>query len=122
MTKPEFLEGAIQAYRHVLNHPIYAPKSLASLPPRLMEIARVYERYGAFEGALSILSLVIENFNLHPTLNDALLRSVIIMKHLATFPGAPKEDLLFRCEEFLKKLLGKDKSGKSFLFFVELIE
>ena len=87
-----------------------SPEALVTLPNTLMEVAKVYESYGAFEGALVLLSMILENFPTYPDLFDTLFRSVVIMRHLATFPGAPSDDLLQRCEEFLTKLMEKESS------------
>lgn len=67
------------------------------VPSMLLELANLYERFGAFEGALELLGKVTEFFPHFDKYGHVLHRAAVVMAHLATLPGAPTPQLMARC-------------------------
>jgi hypothetical protein len=66
-------------------------EAMATLPSALMELANVYERYGAFEGALTVMGKVTEFFAGYGKYYEVLHRCVVVMTHLSYIPGSDRE-------------------------------
>jgi len=70
------------------------------VPSMLMELACLYERFGAFEGALELMGKVTEFFPDFGKYGEVLHRAAVVMAHLSTLPNAPIPELMDRYEEF----------------------
>lgn len=78
---------------------------IAEVPTVLEEMARLYESFGAFEGALELYGRVVEYFPSYSNYDNVLYRSAKVMKHMSTLPGADAAALSVRCKEFLEFVL-----------------
>ena len=66
------------------------------VPSMLMELACLYERFGAFEGALELMGKVTEFFPDFGKYGEVLHRAAVVMAHLSTLPNAPLPELMDR--------------------------
>jgi len=103
------MEKAVAAYQNVLNLRASSQTRVADfliiVPGSLFEIAKVYESFGAFEGALRVLAMLVEYFPDYAQLDEVLFRSVVIMKYISRLPGSRREEIVSKCQEFLDKLM-----------------
>lgn len=51
---------------------------------RMMELAGVYESFGAFEGALSIYQRIASSMPLSKGFEDVLFRCAVVMRYMAS--------------------------------------
>lgn len=108
------LRAALQSYRMCFNSIPVGNAAVRVAPKLFLELAALYENFGAFAGALYFLNIVIEFFRRTPWFEDAAFRCALILKHVSTLPGAKleRERLLSSCIELLETLRQKDELGE----------
>ena len=79
--------------------------SLPQFPQAIFELARVYEVYGSFEGALELYGHVLELFPKYIKYQRVLFRCCIVMLHMSNLDNAPTTDLLTKCVEMIRYIL-----------------
>jgi tetratricopeptide (TPR) repeat protein len=87
-------------------------EAFITLPHALMELASLYERYGAFEGALDIMGRVTEFFPGYGKYEEVMHRCVVVMHHLGNLPGSMTQTLMQRSVEFLDALMEERSGGR----------
>ena len=109
--KHESLEKAQKRLYKALKLMPVGIESYVTLPHALMELADLYERYGAFEGALDIMGRVTEFFPSYGKYEEVMHRCVVVMHHLANLPGSMTQTLMARAVEFLDVLMVERPRG-----------
>ncbi|CAM9335430.1 unnamed protein product, partial [Phaeothamnion confervicola] len=86
----ERLRNAAEAYSHALSRtPPDSLRGLWNLPRTLYELGRVYESYGAFEGALAVYQHIATALPFYPEFAAVAFRAAVVMRHLASVAAAP---------------------------------
>ena len=104
----ERLQSALDAYRRCFDRTVIDVATVGQVPKLCLDVARVYELYGAHTGAVHFLSVILEYFPRSSVFQKAAFRCALVLKHLATLPGTAIEDrsrLLTTAKDLLDKLL-----------------
>lgn len=101
------LENAYQYYQTAVDNLQVNLFTMYKLPVLLLEFGVVLEYYGAFESALEVYSRIMTNFPNFRGYFDALYRTAIVTRHLAslTSVGEDREEAMNKCVDILQFLL-----------------
>jgi tetratricopeptide (TPR) repeat protein len=102
-----YLEYAYVHYQNAVQTMVMNLYTMFKLPLLLLEFGRVLEDYGAFEAANDVYARILSGFPNFRGYFDALYRSAIVGRHLASIlvDPASKEEALNKCLDILQFLL-----------------
>jgi tetratricopeptide (TPR) repeat protein len=102
-----YLERAYVYYQNAVQNMAINLYTMFKLPLLLLEFGRVLEDYGAFEAANDVYSRILSGFPNFRGYFDALYRTAIVGRHLASLLTEPtsKEEALNKCLDVLQFLL-----------------
>ncbi|GMI51058.1 hypothetical protein TeGR_g13257 [Tetraparma gracilis] len=94
--------GVLQMYLSKIQPTVF---TAGMFPTVIFDLARVYETFGAFEGALELYGRILEMFPKYAKYQLVLFRSCIVMAHLSSLRGSPRQILLGKAVEMLQFIL-----------------
>ncbi|GMH76743.1 hypothetical protein TL16_g07183 [Triparma laevis f. inornata] len=100
-----YLENAKQTLGLVLSRMRITPFTISQFPKSIYALARVYETYGSFEGALEMYGRILEMFPKYNKYQKVLYRCCVVMLHLSNLDNAKVSDLLSKSVEMMKYIL-----------------
>lgn len=106
--KHAILEKAYLQYQYAVETMVMNLYTMFKLPLLLLEFGRVLEHYGAFEAANDLYTRILGNFPNFRGYFDALYRSAIVGRHLASLlpdNSAAKDEAMNKCLDILQFLL-----------------
>lgn len=83
-----YLEIAKQTLGLVLSRMRITPFTISQFPKSIYALARVYETYGSFEGALEMYGRILEMFPKYNKYQKVLYRCCVVMLHLSNLDNA----------------------------------
>ena len=107
------LEKARSALSTLLSRMKVTIFSLPQFPTTIYDLARVYEIYGSFEGALEMYGHVLELFPKYIKYQLVLFRSAVVMLHMSNLGNAPVAELLQKAIEMVQFILEAPSSDLS---------
>eukprot|EP01032_Pedospumella_encystans_P013617 gene13617-15667_t len=103
----KYLEQAYVYYQKAVQSMVISLFTMYNLPVLLLEFGRILEDYGAFQASIDIYTRILTSFPNFRGYFDALYRSAIVGRHLASLmPESPaKDESVNKCLDIIQFLL-----------------
>lgn len=103
----KYLEHAYKYYQNAVQNMVVSLYTMYNLPVLLLEFGRVLEDYGAFQASIDIYTRILTSFPNFRGYFDALYRSAIVGRHLASLmtESPAKEESVNKCLDIIQFLL-----------------